>query len=413
MKHNKKDDSVFIEIFESTRGGDSQAVVERQDNADKPYAGVLFSVKDLFDLKGQVTRAGSLVLENSPHAERDATAIARLKAAGFVPYGRTNMTEFAYSGVGLNPHYGTPLCIWDRKTRRIPGGSSSGAALSVANGTVPLAIGTDTGGSCRIPAAFNGIVGFKSSAGRVPTDGVYPLAPSFDTVGPLAKTVKFCAIADSIMAADWDGCILPRAVDSLRLGILQSLVLDDLDAEVSAAFERSVEQLASAGVELIDISYPDLSLLPTINANGGLAAAEAYSIHRELIDRHGDLYDPRVRRRILSGSMISETERREIEKLRSRMISDVRSLMRDVDGLIMPTVAILPPPISDLLDDRNYNYINIKCLRNTFIANFLDCCAISLPIRSKDHLPVGLMIMAELNADASLFSIGSAIEKVI
>jgi aspartyl-tRNA(Asn)/glutamyl-tRNA(Gln) amidotransferase subunit A len=255
------------------------------------FAGIPMSLKDLFDEAGEVTKAGSVILADAAPASVDAPAVRRLKALGFISVGRTNMTEFAYSGVGLNSHYGQPRAAWDRATGRIPGGSSSGAAVSVADGMAALGLGTDTGGSCRIPAGFNGIVGYKSSTGRVPTTGVFPLSQSFDSVGPLARTVGCCAIADAIMAEDWagswDGVVGTREPTTLRFGILRSVVLDDLQPEVAAGFEAALARLGKAGVGFIDVAMPELVELPQINAGGGIVAAEAFAIHRDRIDGDG------------------------------------------------------------------------------------------------------------------------------
>ena len=216
---------------------DHSDALRKRGRAPSRFAGIPFSAKDLFDLAGEVTTAGSKVLAEAAPAKADAVAIARLKAAGMIVIGRTNMTEFAYSGVGLNPHYGTPRSPFDRATGRIPGGSSSGAGVSVADGMVSLAIGTDTGGSCRIPASYCGVVGYKSSHGRVPLTGTYPLSFSFDTIGPLADSVACCASADALMAGDWDGVAPKRSVKGLRLAVLRDFVLDGLEAPVAMAFE--------------------------------------------------------------------------------------------------------------------------------------------------------------------------------
>jgi len=247
----------------------------RAGRSPSPFAGIPFSVKDLFDVRGQVTTAGSKILRDGPPASADAPVVARLKRAGFISVGRTNMTEFAYSGVGLNPHHGTPASIWDRKTRRIPGGSSSGAGVSVAEGVTPLALGTDTGGSCRVPAAYNGTVGFKPTHGALPSEGIWPLAPSFDVAGPFTRTVT-----DAALAFD---------------GIPQDLVLDDLDPPVAEAFEKALSALSRAGVQLVEIRNVSM---PRIREHGIIAASEAWSIHADLLRRHADAYDPRVRWRL-------------------------------------------------------------------------------------------------------------------
>ncbi len=221
--------------------------LRKEGRAPSPLAGIPFSAKDLFDLVGDVTTAGSKVLKGAEPAKADAVAIARLKAAGMIVIGRSNMTEFAYSGVGLNPHYGTPRSPFDRATGRIPGGSSSGAAVSVADGMVSLGIGTDTGGSCRIPAAYCGIVGYKPSHGRVPLTGCFPLSSSFDSIGPLANSVACCAAADALMAGDWDGRVPKRDVSGLRLAVLRDFVLDGLEDAVARNFERALRRLSERG----------------------------------------------------------------------------------------------------------------------------------------------------------------------
>lgn len=414
---------------------DNDQALERADEIDalrkagqapSRFAGIPFSVKDLFDIAGQVTTAGSVILKDDPVAERDAVAIERLKSAGFVSLGRTNMTEFAYSGVGLNPHYGTPKSIWDRQNNqkpsgRIPGGSSAGAAVSVADGTCALAIGTDTGGSCRVPAAFNGLVGFKSSLGRVPTQGVFPLAKSFDTVGPFARTVQCAAIGNAIMAGgrnggrngELDGQITERPLKGLRLGMPLSLVLDDLDDDVAMVFGEALTRLACNGVEIVDIKFPQLAELPDINAGGGIAAYEAYGVHKERLAARGDGFDQRVRKRILAGVKLSDAEIVALKSKRAEMIALADQLMAGVDAFIMPTTPHIPAAISDLDDDADYGRINLMALRNTFVGNFLNRCAISIPAHSKGNAPVGLMLMAPLMADQELFSVALAVESTV
>jgi len=265
------------------------------------FAGIPLGIKDLFDVAGEVTRAGSQVLASRAPAARDALVIARLRAAGFIFIGRNTMTEFAYSGVGLNPHYGTPLSSYDRKTRRIPGGSTSGGGVAVADGMAAASLGTDTGGSCRIPAAFNGIVGFKPTASRVPREGVFPLSQTLDSVGPLARSTACCATLDAILRGVEPQPLPVTPLNSVRLLLPATLVLDDMDASVADAFERAIQTLARAGVTIVRQPLDELQRIPQINAGGGLAAAEAYALHRTLLEQHGDQYDPRVSMRILKG----------------------------------------------------------------------------------------------------------------
>jgi len=377
------------------------------------FAGIPFSVKDLFDEAGEVTRAGSRLLAKAAPARTDAPAIARLKHAGFIAIGRTNMTEFAYSGVGLNPHYGTPRSPWDRKTGRIPGGSSSGAAVSVADGMVPLAIGSDTGGSCRIPAAYNGIVGYKPSTGRVPLTGAYPLSASFDSIGPIANSVACCAIADGIMAGT--EAEVPQALptDLIRLAIPQSQLIEGLEPQVSSAFSRAVSALRAAGMRVDEIDYRELRDIPAINAKGGIVVAEALAHHRRQLDEAPDVYDPRVSRRILAGSQISGADLIEIAAARRKLIQNNARFMASFDALVVPTTPNVPPPISDLSRDEDYMRFNAISLRNTSVGNFLDQCSISLPMQAPDEAPTGFMLMAPHGRDQHMFALALAVEAAL
>ena len=403
---------VFLTVdAEGARAEADHIDAQRKRSAHQsPYAGIPFSVKDLFDMAGQVTRAGSVVLNDAPAAHTDALAIGRLKAAGFIALGRTNMTEFAYSGVGLNPHHGTPLSVYDRKNGRIPGGSSSGAGVSVGEGMCSLGIGTDTGGSCRIPAAFNGIVGYKSSVGRVSKAGVYPLSETLDTVGPLANSVACCATADALMAGDWDGVIAPREASSIRLGIVRDVFFDDIEDEISTAFDAAVKRLQKAGVQLTDVSFGDLKGLPAINAKGGIAAAEAFAHHKDMLASNGDQYDQRVRTRIESGAVITASELIEVQRQRAELIQKADQLSAGLDGWLVPTTPNIPPLIADFDTFEAYGKLNFMCLRNTFAGNFLNRCAISIPMTAKDEAPAGAMIMAPWGQDVALFGVANTVE---
>jgi len=412
---NGEGERVFLRVDEHAVRADADYMDGLRATGRSPstYAGIPMSLKDLFDVAGEVTAAGSAVLRNAPPAIRDARVVARLKAAGFINMGRTNMTEFAYSGVGLNPHYGTPASVWDRETGRIPGGSSSGAAVSVADNMAAIAMGTDTGGSCRVPAAFNRVVGVKPTTGRVSTEGVYPLSKSLDAPGPFGKTVACCAAADAILAEDWDGVPTKRAPSTLRFAMLQTTAHDGLDADVAAAIEAAYGALSAAGVQFSDVTLPELELLPQMNAKGGLAAAEAYAVHKALLASDGEKYDQRVATRIKSGSLQGADELIDILTFRADIIASSRAALAGFDAFIMPTVPIVPPAIADLARDEDYARINLQCLRNTFIGNFLDTCAISLPIGDPDGPPVGLMLMARGGDDHAMFAAAAAVEAVL
>ena len=393
---------------------DYMDALRRRGKAPSRHAGIPISLKDLFDVAGQVTAAGSTILRNAEPAVQDATCVARLRAAGFVFLGRTNMTEFAYSGVGLNPHYGTPRSVWDRANGRIPGGSSSGAGVSVADGMAYMGLGTDTGGSCRIPAAFNGIVGYKSSTGRVPKGGVFPLSATLDTVGPLANSVACCSTIDALMAGDrGDGALAPRAPHMLRFGILQHVALDSMSPEVATAFDAAIKTLGKAGVTFTEIPFPDLLDLPHINSKGGISACEAMDVHATMLEHHGEAYDQRVRKRILSGLTVTGPELVGIYRRRREMIAKFERLASGLDGFILPTVPILPPMISEVDDDERYGPLNFLCLRNTFLGNFLDTCAISVPMTARGEAPAGLMLMRPHGQDTELFNVAAAVEATL
>jgi len=377
-----------------------------------PFAGIPISVKDLFDIAGQVTRAGSVVLSEAPPASRDAAIVARLRQAGLVIVGRTNMSEFAFSGVGINPHYGTPAAAWDRASRRIPGGSSSGAAVSVADGMAHGAIGTDTGGSCRIPAAFAGLVGYKPTARMVPLDGTVPLSPSLDSIGPIARTVDCCAALTAILA----GMPLGGAAADLRgkrLAVPTNFVMDGMDDTVSIAFDTALDALSRAGAVVERRALPALDRIPSINALGGFPAAESYFWHRELLARDAARYDQRVRTRIERGKGQSAADYIALLQARAALIDEVAHELADFDAVAMPTVPVIPPRIAALDDDQEFTRVNLLLLRNPTVVNLLDGCAISLPIHAAGDAPVGLMLAMSRGRDAELFRLSRAVETLL
>ena len=378
-----------------------------------PFAGIPVSVKDLFDLAGDVTTAGSAILRDAPPAKHDAPSIARLRAAGLIPIGRSNMTEFAFSGLGLNPHYDTPRNPYDRKASRIPGGSSSGAAVAVTDGMAAAGLGTDTGGSCRIPAALCGIVGFKPTAHRVPTAGAFPLSTSLDSVGPLAATVACCAALDAIMAGE-SAFVLPEfPLGGLRLAVPQAVVLERVEPAVGRAFEAALTTIGKAGAHITDLPLRELAELAQINAKGGLSAAESYAIHRGLIAKGESMYDPRVLVRILRGKEQNAADYIDLMQARADFIARVAIVTAPYDALLMPTTPITAPRIDDLKSDDAYRHANAAVLRNPSIANFLDRCSISLPCHRAGDAPVGLMLFGEHDEDRRLLAIAAAIEQVV
>jgi aspartyl-tRNA(Asn)/glutamyl-tRNA(Gln) amidotransferase subunit A len=401
---------------------DKEAAIEAAEAMDRlraakaapsPFAGIPVSIKDLFDIRGQVTRAGSRALEDSPPAEADAPVVARLRRAGFIVIGRTNMTEFAYSGIGINPHYGTPKGAWNRAVGHVPGGSSSGAAVSVADGMAYGALGTDTGGSCRIPAAYNGIVGFKPTQRRIPLDGGVPLSFSLDSFGPLARSVRCCAVMDAVLANEPVVPLQPRPIRGMRLAVPTTVVLDDLDNAVAQTFERALAALSREGALIERIEMPEFLDVGIMNAKGGFAASESYAWHRYLIASHGDVYDPRVRNRIMRGEGMSAADYIDLLGARRSMIARAEKRIAPYDALVMPTTANTPPRIADLADDKAFTAANLLALRNCSMINVMDGCAISLPAHRESEVPVGLMLAASGGSDRRIFELAAGIEGVI
>lgn len=378
-----------------------------------PFAGVPVSIKDLFDMVGEVTTCGSRVLAGHAPAVADAEVVRRLRQAGFIPLGRTNMTEFAYSGLGLNPHYGTPENPWDRASGRIPGGSSSGAAIAVTEQMSVASLGTDTGGSCRIPAALCGIVGFKPTAARVSQSGVSPLSTSLDSVGSLGASVECVAILDAILAGEPVVSLDTPGLPGLRLAVPETLVLDGLDKTVALAFERALDLLSRAGVRVESIPLAELGELPGINGKGGFAAAEAWAWHRDLIARQRDGYDPNVVVRIEKGQQQSAADYIDLLQARSDLQRRVLATSHRYDALIMPTVPLVAPTIREMAIPERFQQANLLMLRNPSVANFLDRCAVSLPCHEPGQAPVGLMLMGERGADRRLLGIARAVERLL
>jgi amidase/aspartyl-tRNA(Asn)/glutamyl-tRNA(Gln) amidotransferase subunit A len=390
-----------------------------------PLAGLAVSVKDLFDLQGQPTPAGSVVLADAPAATADSPAVARLRAAGGVVIGRTNMTEFAFSGVGVNPHHGTPAAYDGRfgalsDPARVPGGSSSGAAVSVATGAAFVGLGSDTGGSIRIPAALNGVVGFKNTARLVPTQGALPLSTTLDTVCATTHSVRDAITVHEVLA---QRSVARRTAPlaTLRLAVPTTVFLDGLDAPVARAFERTLAQLRQAGAQITEIALPPMQQQPAY----GFAAPESYAWHRELLQRAGERYDPRVRKRIEAGATLRAWEYVDLLRSRQHWITDMQACMADYDALLSPTVPITAPLLAsvapadgqdaalDAARDAEFFRVNALLLRNTSPVNLLDGCALSLPCHTAGELPVGLMVWHAALHDDTVLHAGLQIEETL
>lgn len=376
--------------------------------------GLPISIKDLFDVAGETTLAGSVVRQGAPVATADAEVVRRLQAAGAVIIGRTNMTEFAYSGLGLNPHYGTPLNPWDRATGRIPGGSSSGAAVSVSDGMAVAGIGSDTGGSVRIPSALCGLTGFKPTARRVSLRGVLPLSAHLDSIGPIAPTVACCAALDAVLSGEFADIPPPFPLRGLRLLVPRTVVLDHMDAQVAGAFGRALSALSGAGALVQEMPLPAFARLAGINSKGGFTAAEAWAWHRNMIENSSVRYDPRVVSRILRGKDMSAADLLDVLQARASWIAEVEAAVFGVDALLMPTVPLVAPSVAELaVSDEAYFRANGLMLRNPTMINFLDGCALSIPCHEQGSAPVGLMVAGPVLSDRRILSIGRAVEECL
>ena len=400
----------FVRVYEdgARRDADAADDLRRRGRGIGALLGVPISIKDLFDVKGETTTAGSLVLADAPFAEADAGVVRRLKDAGAVLMGRTGMTEFAYSGLGLNPHYGTPKNPYDRATGRIPGGSSSGAAVSVSDGMAAAGVGSDTGGSVRIPAALCGLTGFKSTARRIPAEGMLPLSPSLDSIGPIARTVDCCARVDAVLAGESLQPLRVRPLTSLRLAVLQGYVLDGLDGIVGQSFDRAIRILGAAGARLESLHFEELERVPAANQ---FASAEAYAWHRRLLARDGDRYDPHVSLRIRHGATLLAADYLEMMRDRREIIRAATTRFSGLDAVLLPTTAWSAPKLNTLeADDDAYFEANGAMLRNPGLINYLDGCALSLPCHAVGEPPSGLMVSGLGGWDRSVLGVGMVLE---
>ena len=378
-----------------------------------PVDGLPVSLKDLFDVAGDLTRAGSRIMEKNPPATADALAVARLRAAGAVFVGRTNMVEFAFGTTGINPHYGTPKNPWDRKTGRIPGGSSSGAAVAQADGMCVMALGSDTRGSVRIPAAFCGVTGFKPTTRRVPREGAFPLSTTLDSVGPLANSVACCAVYDAVLAGEPPEPLSELPAKGLRLLVPKTEVRDGLDPEVASAFSAALEKLSRAGASIAEKPVPAFDRQGEYFKGGGFAGAEAYAIHRNNAGRLAE-YDPRVAKRVLLGKDLSAADYVDFVRLRAEFQREIEAVVAPFDAFLLPTNPCIAPPIAevDATDDAYFRW-NMRILRIVGLVNFLDGCAASLPCHASGTAPVGLMVCGPAMSDRRILAVAAAVEQAL
>ena len=383
---------------------DAWALDADADRRKGPLAGLMVSIKDLFDEAGQVTSAGSAILRDSAPTQSDAPVVARLKAAGVVPCGRTTMSEFAYSGVGLNPHTGNPGNA--RDPARISGGSSSGGALSVALGLADVALGTDTGGSVRIPAALNGLAGFKPTQATVPLEGAFPLSQSFDSIGPLAKDIATCAAFHAVLS----GTVAPRGTDRpLKLAVLQGPLMQGLDKRVAADFDAALVALRAAGHEVTEAELPELEGFGDVNRI--VVATEAHAIHAHHLDGLETLGDPRVLRRIRAAEGFGATDYADKLAHRARAIAAFNTLADGCDAFIVPTLPTVAPKIAEV--EADFDRLNALMLRNPSAVNFLDGCAATVPMQRAQRLATGFMIFAPAGQDWQVLEAAERIEALL
>lgn len=409
---------VYLRRFDSGATA-TAAAVDRMAAAQlplPPLAGLAVSVKDLFDVAGAPTTAGSATMADAAVAAADCTAVARLRAAGAALTGHTNLSEFAFSGVGLNRHHDTPANVATASLDadpRVPGGSTSGGAVSVATGAAWAALGSDTGGSIRIPAALNGLVGYKSTQRLVPLDGTIPLSTTLDTACAITRSVRDAVRVHEVLAAR---TVAPRtrAPADWRFFVPTTLTLDALEPPVAEAFDAALKALRDAGAQVVERPLPAFAELAALNAAGGFAAAESWAWHRERLARRGDRYDPRVALRIRRGQTMSAADYIDLLAARTRWVRQVEAAMAGFDALLAPTVPILPPPIAPLqADDNAFFAVNALLLRNPSVVNFMDGCAISLPCHGRGEWPVGLMLFAPAMTDDLLLAAASFAESVL
>lgn len=377
-----------------------------------PLDGKLVSIKDLFDVAGEPTSAGSAILRDAAPATADAPVVARLRRAGAVIVGKTNMSEFAFSGIGLNPHWGTPGNAADPS--RVPGGSSSGAGVSAAEGTCDIAIGSDTGGSVRIPASLNGVVGFKPTTGRVPTDGAYALSWTLDSIGPLAGSVADCAATDAVLAGEEPWALDAMPVAGLRVGVPRGLLFTQTEDVVAAAFEATLERLARAGARIVEHPIDDLlGAMTEAMAAAPLVAIEAAAVHADMHEAHADRYDANVLARIRMGAGVPAAAYIRLLRTRTRLIAEMDRRLAPLDVLALPATATTAPPIAALEADADaFRAANLLMLRNTTWGNLFDLTGISLPMPGLPR-PAGLMLMKRNGHDRALLEVAAGVEALL
>lgn len=414
LEDRKDRETVYVKLYLETARSEADAADKRAATGENlgPLDGKIISIKDLFDVAGEPTLAGSIIRKTADAAEKDAVIVDRLRKAGAIIIGKTHMTEFAFTAVGLNPHYPVPGNAYDN--RLVAGGSSSGAAVSAGEGSCDIAIGSDTGGSVRIPAALNGVVGFKPSHGRVPLEGVFPLSPTLDSVGPLANTVAACADADAIMAGEAPLPLPHVGFAGLKVGVARGIVLRDMEDDVASAYHAALTKLEKAGAILTECSFDTLiSTLKTGPNNGSLTSIEASRIHLDWLNDKTMPVDIRVSEALRRRLAITDAEYQTLLAFRGNLVKQADAMMSDFDVVLMPTTPIKAVPIAQVDEDvPEYDRVETLYLRNTQVVNQFALTALSIPMPIPER-PAGLMLVGRNGSDRQILAIGAAVEALL
>ncbi|TGV76965.1 amidase, partial [Mesorhizobium sp. M00.F.Ca.ET.149.01.1.1] len=346
-------------------------------------------------------------------ARRDAVIVQRLRQAGAVILGKTNMTEFAFTAIGDNPHYGTPGNAADASL--IPGGSSSGAGVGVGESTSDISIGSDTGGSVRIPASLNGVFGFKPTARRVPLRGAFPLSMTLDSIGPLARSVADCAIADAIMAGEEPAALQPVPLATLRIGIPRGVLFGETQGEVAEAFEACIDRIGQAGARAADLPIDDLiAEMRAATKRGTIASMEGAEVHADWLANGASVpVDPHVTGPLSRALSVPASAYIRTIRRRGDLVAAMAERLEAIDVLALPTVPMVAPSIAAMAGDEALrDWTEGLLLRNTQVANQFDLCAISLPMPGT-KLPAGLMLVGRHGKDRRLLAIAAAVEVLL
>jgi aspartyl-tRNA(Asn)/glutamyl-tRNA(Gln) amidotransferase subunit A len=387
----------------------------REGRAAGPLDGAPIAWKDLVDMAGERTTVGSALYAESPAKEKDAPIVTNLAAAGMVALGKTNLSEFAFSALGLNPHFGTPRNPRDPATPRVAGGSSSGAAVAVAGGLAPCAIGSDTGGSIRAPASFCGIVGFKTSEGRIDKQGVFPLSRTLDTIGPLAHTVEDCVLIDMALRGQSSTSVRPINLSGVEFVVPDSTGLDDAEPAVASNLYEVMKRLAAAGAKVKSKAIRSITAMRSLSAQfGSMVAIEAYAEHRAILESpDARRMDQRVVRRAMGGR-VSERDATNFQRGREELIA---ALTDELKGaiLVLPSTPMTAPAIGPLeRDDELFRVTNLRAIHYTFLGNLFRMCGLALPSGTDAKgLPTGVQFLAPSGEDERLLSIGLSMESAL